>query len=79
MPATAAAAACANYVYGVLNLLPPGPPVAVAGRNTCFPSVLSPSQANPIVKNYVPNHLGRLSLGAATVRAEAFNSAFPCR
>ena len=78
---TSAAAAdpvCANYVYGVLNVLPPNRSNA-AVRATCFPQVVSPAQANAIVENYVRNHPERLAVGPAAVRAEAFNSAFPCR
>jgi hypothetical protein len=79
MPAAAADAACANYVYGVLNLLPRGRPDAALIRNTCFPLVLSPSQASAIAENYARKHPERLGSGAATLRAEAFNSVFPCR
>src|SRR4051812_26769428 len=73
VPATAAAAdaVCVNYVYGVLNLLPLGQSEALR-RNTCFPIVLSPSQAGAIVDNYARNHPERLHAGAATMRAEAF-------
>jgi hypothetical protein len=68
--------ACANYAYGILNVLPPNAPPR---RTTCFPAVVSPAQANAIVYNYVRNHPERLAVGAARVRAEAFNSAFPCK
>jgi hypothetical protein len=42
--------------------------------------VVSPSQANAIIENYIRNHPERLrAVGAAMVRAEAFNSVFPCK
>jgi hypothetical protein len=77
--AAAADAACANYVYGVLNQLPSGQAAVALRRNTCFPKVVTPSQVDAIVENYLRNHPERLSAGAATVRAEAFNSVFPCK
>lgn len=81
IPATVAAAdaACANYVYGALNQLPFDQSDAALRRNTCYPNVLSPAQATAIIENYVRNHPERLNAGAAMVRAEAFNSAFPCK
>ena len=77
--AAAADPACTGYVYGVLNQFAFGPSDAALRRNTCFPKVMSPSQANAIVENYMRNHPERLAAGAAMVRAEAFNSVFPCR
>ena len=78
--AAAADAACTGYVYGVLNQFAFGPSDAALRRTTCFPKVVSPSQANAIVENYMRNHPERLrAVGAATVRAEAFNSVFPCQ
>ena len=81
MPAAVAAAdpACGNYVYGVLNELPFNQSDAALRRRTCYPNVLSPAQANVIVENYLRNHPERLGAGGAMVRAEAFNSAFPCK
>jgi hypothetical protein len=80
VPAAAADPACTGYVYGVLNQFAFGPSDAALRRTTCFPKVVSPSQANAIVENYVRSHPERLrAVGAATVRAEAFNSVFPCR
>ena len=78
-PAAAADPACTGYVYGVLNQYTFGPSDAALRRNTCFPKVMSPSQANAIVENYMRNHPERLRAGAAMVRAEAFNSVFPCK
>jgi hypothetical protein len=78
--AASADPACTGYVYGVLNQYAFGPSDAALRRTTCFPKVVSPSQANAIVENYMRNHPERLSaVGAATVRAEAFNSVFPCK
>ena len=77
--AAAADPACTGYVYGVLNQYTFGPSDAALRRNTCFPKVVSPSQANAIVENYARNHPERLRAGAAIVRAEAFNSVFPCK
>lgn len=81
IPAAAAAAdaACVNYVYGVLNQLPSGPSGAALRRSTCFPQVLAPAQASAIVENYARNHPERRGVGAATLRAEAFSAAFPCK
>jgi len=81
IPAAVAAAdaVCANYVYGVLLELPFDQSDAALRRNTCYPPVLSPAQATAIIGNYLRNHPERLDAGAAIVRAEAFNSAFPCK
>jgi hypothetical protein len=81
IPAAVAAAdaACANYVYSVLNQLPFNQSDAELRSNTCYPTVLSPAQATAIIENYLRNHPERLGAGAAVVRAEAFNSAFPCK
>jgi hypothetical protein len=80
-PAAVAAAnpACANYVYGVLDVLPTGPAAAPLIKKTCFPPVVTPAQANAIVENYLRNHPDRRSAGPAMVRAEAFKEAYPCR
>ena len=81
IPAVVAAAdtACANYVYGVLSQLPFNQADATLRKHTCNPNVLSPAQATAIIENYVRNHPERLGAGAAIVRAEAFNSTFPCK
>jgi hypothetical protein len=81
IPAAVAAAdaVCANYVYSVLLELPFDQSDAALRRNTCYPPVLSPAQATAIIGNYLRNHPARVGAGAAIVRAEAFNAAFPCR
>jgi len=81
IPATVAAAdaLCANYVYGVLLELPFDQSDAALRSNTCYPPVLSPARATAIVGNYLRSHPDRLGAGAAIVRAEAFNAAFPCK
>jgi Ssp1 endopeptidase immunity protein Rap1a len=79
LPAAAADAACTNYVYGVLTVLPSGPQVAAVRKDTCFPKVLAPWQAQAAVETYARDHPERLRGGAGVVRAEAFNAAYPCR
>jgi hypothetical protein len=77
--AAAADPACANYVYGVLNVLPFDKSDAALRRSTCFPSVVSPSQATALVDNYWRTHPERRGAGAGIVRVQAFNAAFPCK
>jgi hypothetical protein len=79
VPAAAADAACTNYVYGVLTVLPSGPQVAAVRKDTCFPKVLAPWQAQAAVDAYARDHPERLRGSAGAVRAEAFDAAFPCR
>ncbi len=76
---TAADPVCATYVYGVLNAPPAARSDVPPTRSTCYPPVVSPAQASAIVNDYVRRHPERLAIGAANVKAEAFQAAFPCR
>jgi hypothetical protein len=78
-PAAAGDPVCTRYVYGVLNAPPAQRFDTAPRRSTCYPQVVSPAQANAIVQDYVRRYPERLATGAANVRAEAFQSAFPCR
>lgn len=68
---------CLGYLLSVLNLQMSG--AQVGGRKACVPANANMNQIVNVFRAYMRDHPEKRHLLAASLAAEAFAMAFPCR